>query len=242
MRRVRLASALIVLGLCLRLGAACTRPAPKYYPLAQGLSWEYDVYSEIRPARTGKLRLMGTQSFRSRFTVTNMAPRHIGEWEVTPQRMEFNNVIVYRFFAEAHDGVGLIAEQKAGQAEPKLVDPPDMMLPYPIELGQSWQSKVRTEVIDPGTEIPTTETIESLADSVTVQAGTFRCVRVRSVGSVRKEDPALPGGAEITIDVTAWYAADIGAVQIRYKETSTRPGLGDAEVTYQLQSMARGVS
>lgn len=238
MRRFRLASAACVAAVCL---AACSRPAPKYYPLTQGLTWEYDVYSEIRAPRTGRQR-PGMQSFRSHFTVTNMEPRHMGEWQVTPQRMEFNHVILYRFFAEAHDGVGLIAEQKAGQAEPKLVEPPDMMLPYPVELGKTWQSKVKTEVIDPGTEIATTETIESLADAITVQAGTFRCLRVRSVGSVRKEDPQLPGGAEITIDVTAWYAADIGAVQIRYRESSTRPGLGDAEVTYQLQSMARGAS
>ena len=241
MRRPSVTPASCLVALCLAAAAACSKPAPKYYPLAPGLRWEYDVYSEIQPPRSKKQR-SGAQSFRSHFTVTNMETRPMGEWTVTPQRMEFNHVILYRFFAEAHDGVGLIAEQKPGQAEPKLVEPPDMMLPYPAELGHTWQSQVKTEVIEPGTEIATTETIESLADTITVQAGAFRCLRVRSVGSIRKEDPTLPGGAEISIDVTAWYAADIGAVQIRYRESSTRADLGDAEVTYQLQSMSRGAS
>src|SRR5262245_10403177 len=114
--------------------AACSRPEPKYYPLTQGLSWDYDVYTETRRPTQPPL------SGRSRLRVTNLEPRHLGVWDTTPQRMEYGPMTILRFFAEAHDGVGLIAEQKPGEAEPKLSDPPDMMLPYPIVLGQTWET------------------------------------------------------------------------------------------------------
>jgi len=216
------------------LAGSCSRPAPRYYPLDPGLAWDYDVYTDTTDTRGRRF------DGRSRLRVSNLDQQHIGAWLTTPQRMEFGGSTIIRYFAEVHDGVGLIAEQRPGAAEPKLSDPPDLMIPYPIRLGQTWDSNQKTEVIDRGTSIQTVESVESTADTITVPAGTFHsCLRVRGGGTIKKDDPDLPGGAYITLESTVWFAPEVGAVQVHYKETSNRPALGRAEVTYQLIAMSK---
>src|SRR5262245_32690618 len=119
--------------------ASCSRPEPNYYPLTEGLIWEYDIRTEMRPPKRSTVH----GSFRLR--VTNLAPLYIGVWQATPQRMEAGPRTSLRFFAQAHDGVAMVAEQEQGKLEPKPSDPPDLMLPYPIKLGQQWSSNAKTE-------------------------------------------------------------------------------------------------
>ena len=70
-------------------------------------------------------------------------------------------------------------------------------------------------------------------------AGTFRgCLRSVSIGTIAVHPQDLMSSAEITVEVTAWHAPRIGVVKITKKESSNRPILGSAELTYQLVSMS----
>lgn len=217
-----LSLAFLIAALCF---VAAGRPRGSYYPLEPGMAWEYEVSTP------------GTDAPPVRVTVRNEGRRRIGEWDATSQKMEISGGgnAGYRYAVEKSDFIAMVGEQRPGQNEPSVIDPPQLLLRLPAAVGQSWTSEALSTRINPGTKIPVQATIESVSEKINVPAGVFSdCVHVRSTGSVRSEAAADGNAADVQVENQLWYARGVGIVRIERKETSSRAGAATVGVTYQL--------
>ena len=84
----------------------------------------------------------------------------------------------FSFFASDDTGVYECARQSVDDVEPKMLSWPEYYLKYPLKVGASWDGG--REAALKNAIIPTTTTIESLDETVTVPAGTFQhCVKTK---------------------------------------------------------------
>lgn len=198
-------------------------PSADYYPLEPGLVWRYEVTSP--------------QGGSGTLTVTNGGTRQIGPHRATEQRMEMEQSSASRFVAEDAGGVVIVAEQRPGQSEPVPVDPPSLVLRRPVAVGDTWDAGSTSTTIAPGAVISTRATVESVTDSVTVPAGTFRdCIRVVSNGRVTAEAQNVEGPVEIIVGTRVWYAPGVGVVQTTRRESTDRADLGTLQLSFKLVS------
>lgn len=83
-------------------------------------------------------------------------------------------------------------------------------------------------------------TIESVDEVVTVPAGTFKgCVRVKSVGTTKKDVGAFMGIATIIVEHYDWYAPGVGKIKSIVKEKSNHLMVGSGEMTMQLETFKK---
>jgi hypothetical protein len=158
-----------------------------YFPLKEGMRWEYTVSS--------------TQGQPQKLLITNLAPREVSGVKVTPRKSEMGGATVLEFMKQDDTGVYRYAEQKGEKASPALVTPMECHFKFPISQGNNWNlgTKVGNSTVN------LTLTIESLSDEVKVPAGTFKdCVKIKQVG----ENAA--GTAVLGYE---WYAPKVGVVK-----------------------------
>lgn len=196
---VRLILALIV------LTSGCNRATPSsYYPLVEGMTWEYRV---TVPSLFG-----GTSS--GEMTVRNMAPRKLAGTTVIPQQTTFSEGVGFSFLYADAGGLTLHGSQAAGAVDVELFPEPVSILMFPLKPGRTWASESRSLLVSPDARVSTIATVEEQDASVTVEAGTFdSCIIVTARGDAPYSPSRTRGALRLHLESKAWYCQGVGLVQ-----------------------------
>jgi hypothetical protein len=182
-----------------------------YFPLKEGMRWEY--------------RVMSAGGAPQKLIITNLVPRQVNGTEVTPRKWELGGTTFFQLMKKDDSGIYRYAEQAGDKAPPKLITPPECHLKFPLTMGDSW--KMTTKVGDRTLNLNLT--IESVSDEVKVSAGTFQdCIEVKQVGSNE-------AGAEVM--GYEWYAPKVGVVKsmVTIKKKSKEKAVTEVQ-SYELVS------
>jgi hypothetical protein len=216
---------------------ACGRSEPAYFPLGEGLYYQYGV--TVNTVFLEK---------KSKYVIRTLAPRDLDGRRVYPRAI--NNDLVY-FYSDAQDGVHRVATRRTEGTETIIDDAQKRILPRPLRVGAAWDQETITgvleTVVDPfrriyRLELPVTMhyTVESLSETVQVPAGTYYdCLKVRGVGATEhKGDPAIRK-ADVNVDNTDWYAPGVGLVKTFRRETTTNKNLKQGLFRMELEILVR---
>jgi len=190
----------------------CDELSESYFPLKQGMRWEYNVTSD--------------QGGTKKLLITNLAPREVNGAKVTPRKWELGGTTFIELMKKDDTGIYRFAEQQGENAPPSLVTPIECHLKFPIALDNSWNmtTKVGTSMVN------ISLTIESVADEITVPAGTFKdCLKIKQVGE---------NDAGTSVMGYEWYAPKVGVVKsmVTIKKTTNELTKSSEHRVYQLQS------
>lgn len=189
----------------------CDELSESYFPLKEGMRWEYNVTSD--------------QGETKKLLITNLAPREVSGAKVTPRKQELGGATFIELMKKDETGIYRYAEQKGEKAPPSLITPMECHLRFPIAEGSSW--KMATKLGN--STVNVSLTIESLSDEVKVPAGTFKdCIKVKQVGE---------NDAGTSVMGYEWYAPKVGVVKsiVTIKQKS-KEGPKSETRTYQLVS------
>ena len=158
-----------------------------YYPLKEGMRWEYNVTSD--KGATKKL------------IITNLAPREVNDRKVTPRKWELGGTTFYELMYKDDTGIYRYAEQQAENAPPSILTPKECHLKFPVTKGNNWNMTTKLD----GGPLTVNLSIDSVSEDVTVPAGSFKdCLKIRQAGE--NEAGASVLGYE-------WYAPKVGVVK-----------------------------
>jgi hypothetical protein len=205
---------LVLLGLLCLLPAKarCDELGESYYPLKQGLQWNYTVLSD--------------KSATQKLTITNLAPRDVAGKKVTPRKWDLGGHVFIEFMERDDAGIYRYAEQVGETGSPSLVTPKECHLKFPIAEGNNWTMTTKLG----NSPVNVTLTIESVSESVKVPAGTYRdCLKIKQVGS---------NDAGTSVIGYEWYAPKVGIVKsmVTIKQKAKDGATVSENRTYQLQS------
>jgi len=207
----------------------CNRTPDSYYPLKEGMTWEYQVSG----------RSMFGAGAAATIVMTNLAHRELKGQTVTPQKVDANAQTYFSFIAADSSGICEFAKQSPEAVEPELKIPPVYMIKYPIAVGTRWQSKTETSLLMSKVPITLASTIESVDEIITVPAGTFnKCIKIKSVGSTKKS-LGIFGTVKVSVESYSWYTLGVGVIKSALKETSNNLMVGAGEATIQLKSFKK---
>lgn len=200
------------------LVAALVTPVPgrgdelseSYYPLKEGLRWEYQVTSDQGPTQ--------------KLIITNLAPREVNGKKVTPRQWEIGGHKYLEFMEKDDSGIYRYAEQADLKAPPKVLSPKECHLKFPVAPGSSWN--MSTTVGDSPLQVSLT--LESVSDEVKVPAGAFRdCIEVKQIGE---------NDAGLSVKGYEWYAPKVGVVKSMVSIKRKQGAPASEHRMYQLQS------
>jgi hypothetical protein len=213
MRTTGIVAALLVsLSLVASGPARCDELSESYFPLKEGMRWEYNVTTD--------------QGETKKLLITNLAPRDMNGGRVTPRKWELGGGTFIEFMKQDDTGVYRYAEQKGGNASPNLITPMECHLKFPIAPGNSWNMATRLGNITLSLNL----TVESVSDEVKVPAGTFKdCVKVKQVGE---------NDVGTSVMGYEWYAPKVGVVKsmVTIKQKTKEGTQSSEHRIYQLQS------
>ncbi len=192
-------------------GARCDELSESYFPLKEGMRWEYNVISD--------------QGATKKLLITNLAPREVKGTKVTPRKWELGGTTFIELMKQDETGIYRYAEQKGEQAPPNLITPMECHLKFPIAEGSSWNMATKLG----NSTVNVSLTIESVSDEVKVPAGTFKdCLKIKQVGE---------NDAGTAVMGYEWYAPKVGVVKsmVTIKQ-KTKEGTKSENRTYQLVS------
>jgi hypothetical protein len=175
-----------------------------YYPLKQGMTWQY-------------------RSSLGVLTVKNLAPRTLAGKTVTPQQV--GGALV--FIVDDDTGIYDFAKQSPGDPEPQLLSAPYYQyVQKPVAVGTKWEDQSETTLLPRRVSVRRTCTIDMIDDVVTVPAGTFKnCVRVSCAGSALVPVESR-GVAEVSVETYSWYAPGVGRVRWTTRERTNNAVIG----------------
>lgn len=210
--------------------SGCSESTETYYPLKEGRTWEYQMSAGSMLGGGGTEKVI----------VTNFAPRELKGKKVTPQKVDAGGQSYFTFISEDAEGIYEFATQPPGAVDPEIKTNPNYFLKYPIKVGTSWDDKMETSLLMEKVPVMLKSVIESIDEVVTVPAGTFKgCVKVKSMGTTKKNLGAFMGAATINVENYSWYAPGIGNIKSITKENSNHLMVGSGELTLQLESFKK---
>jgi hypothetical protein len=171
-------------------GAALAQDGPElFYPLKEGLQWEYQAMSGGAAAK---------------IVITNLALREVEGKKATPRKWETGGGVKYIFVAQDGQGIYRLAEQVGDQGAVKPVTPKVYYLHTPVAVGTTWDI-----VTQRGEDSFTINlTVESVSEEVKAPAGVYKdCLMVKHQGSGGQE------GAKVSVSAYEWYAPKVGLVK-----------------------------
>ena len=189
----------------------CDELSESYFPLKEGMRWEYNVASN--------------QGETKKLLITNLAPREVQGTKVTPRKSELGGSTIIELMKKDESGIYRYAEQTAENAPPSLITPIECHLKFPVTEGNSWNMATKVG----NSTVNLSLTIESVSDEVRVPAGTFKdCVKIKQVGE---------NNAGTSVMGYEWYAPKVGVVKslVTIKKKS-KEGTKSETRTYQLVS------
>jgi hypothetical protein len=190
----------------------CDELCESYFPLKQGMRWEYNVTSD--------------QGGTKKLLITNLAPREVNGTKVTPRKWELGGTTFFELMKKDDTGIYRFAEQLGENAPPSLITPIECHLKFPVALDNSWNMATKVG----NSTVNLSLTIESVADEVTVPAGTFKdCLKIKQVGE---------NDAGTAVMGYEWYAPKVGVVKsmVTIKKTTKELTKSSEHRVYQLQS------
>jgi hypothetical protein len=203
---------LLALSLGMPGSARCDELSESYYPLKEGMKWEYLVISNASDTK--------------KLTITNLAPREVQGKKVTPRQWDLGGHIFIEFMEKDDSGIYRYAEQIGEKGAPTLVTPKECHLRFPITEGNSWNMATKIG----NSTLNVALMLESVSEEVKVPAGTFKdCLKIKQVGS---------NDAGTSVMGYEWYAPKEGIVKslVTIKQKSKDGNIVSDNRTYQLQS------
>jgi len=189
----------------------CDELSESYFPLKEGMRWEYNVTSD--------------QGETKKLLITNLTPREVQGTKVTPRKWELGGTTFIELMKQDDSGVYRYAEQPGENAPPSLITPIECHLKFPIAQGNSWNMATKLGK----STLSISLTIESVSDDVKVPAGTFKdCLKIKQVGE---------NDAGTAVMGYEWYAPKVGVVKsIVTIKQKTQEGTKSENRSYQLVS------
>lgn len=210
----------------------CSRGSEFYYPLKEGMTWEYKLSLNSEGAYGTK------KSWTKKVVLINFAPRELEGKDVTPQKRDIEGQILFFFFTEDSNGINLFAFQLPEDVEPYINPFPSYAIKYPIQVGTTWDTTQAAILV--GCPITLKHTIEKVDEVVTVSAGTFKgCAKVKSIGATKVALGDPMGVANIREEYYDWFAPGVGLIKQIIKSTSDNSYVGFSETTMQLESFKK---
>jgi hypothetical protein len=189
----------------------CDELSESYFPLKEGMRWEYNVISD--------------QGGTKKLLITNLAPREVQGTKVTPRKWELGGTTFIELMKKDDSGIYRYAEQPGENAPPSLITPIECHLKFPVAQGNSWNMATKLG----NSNLSISLTIESVSDEVKVPAGTFKdCLKIKQVGE---------NDAGTAVMGYEWYAPKVGVVKsMVIIKQKTQEGTKSENRTYQLVS------
>lgn len=227
-------SRFISLFLCFIL-QACDKPATNdYFPLNQGLRWEYQVTIE-HPERLATKQLI----------IESVGQTSLNE-EIVSIRATSDGTDYY--LAQRADGIYRLAKRTLVESEPQLEASPRMVLPLPIAQakGKTWSVISQPYLIErvyEGMDVmtadmlqfPMTYSVLSLDETVEVAAGYFsHCLLVEGQTELSLYTDARTGNSIIPITTREWYAPGVGLVKLEREEPLNTDVYKGGKITMEL--------
>jgi len=171
-----------------------------YYPLKEGMIWEYQ----------------SSGALKGNFTKTVIADSYMIGDVVTIQVMTSPNKTIY-FIIKNKEGIFQYAKQKSTDIEPVINDEEKVhSFLYPIKIGTSWKDKDETYLLANKYKIDLEAKVDKLNETVITPAGIFEdCIRVRYYGAkvINDESNILIRNAKVSFEKYVYYAPNIGHVK-----------------------------
>jgi len=213
---------------------ACDRTPMTYFPLEAGRYWQYTI---TRTTMDG--------SVTQKYLLETLPSREWRGVRIAGKRTVDGHQYFYR--ADA-GGVRRVAYKRRGDKELHSENPSAMILPVAPEIGVTWERPTQTIVLENSgppwetlfriTRPLTLEyTVASTTDVVHVPAGVFRdCLRVVGTARIDTDIGNTIGRAVISVEITEWYAPNVGLVRSQRIETTDAEALNYGAFHMQLES------
>lgn len=204
---------------CLSLLQACDKPATDdYFPLNQGLSWEYQLTIE-HPERLETKALSIESAGETTFKNQTVSVRQ------TSDGTDY-------YLARQADGIYRVAKRTLVESKPQPDAIPRMVLPLPIAQakGKTWSAISQPYLIErvfegmdvmtaDSLQFPMTYSVLSLDETVELPAGKFsHCVLVEGQTDLSLYADARTGHSTVPITTREWYAPGVGLVKLEREE------------------------
>ena len=175
-----------------------------YLPLTEGMIWEFQ--HTILDLKTQK------QVAAAKSTKENLAPTVLQGVKAVPQVFSFYQPAgqlkqkTKSFIVQDASGFHVVARQSLNEAKPTFIPEKFYILKFPLTKGASW--------IQTAGGLTIKNTVESLDETVQVQAGTFKhCLLVKKLYFHQKDpEHAVQEGL-------FWFAPDVGNVKVVIKNS-----------------------
>lgn len=204
---------------CLSLLQACDKPATDdYFPLNQGLRWEYQLTIE-HPERLETKALSIESAGETTFKNQTVSIRQ------TSDGTDY-------YLARQADGIYRVAKRTLVESKPQPDAIPRMVLPLPIAQakGKTWSAISQPYLIErvfegmdvmtaDSLQFPMTYSVLSLDETVELPAGKFsHCVLVEGQTDLSLYADARTGHSIVPITTREWYAPGVGLVKLEREE------------------------
>lgn len=119
------------------------------------------------------------------------------------------------------------------------------VIKVPLVQGASWMVPTEPFVVAPKTDLGQRElkmpkvlmtyNVESIDETVTVQAGTFQhCAKIVGNGSLPLYADAVQGFMDVPVQNTEWYCKGVGLVKVERKEDIISPLWSSGKIVMEL--------
>lgn len=215
---------------CCALLCACNGPSgdaggdqESYFPLDAGSRWVYVT------------DIVADSLSRRELHKISVIQHHVDNGSrVAVRRSETEgNIGIEYTLRTGPAGIERIAQRMDLEEHPTPDAPPRMVLPVPLKVGASWRSLTASYYILRKSEYPRelkyshmalmTYTVETLEETVTVPAGTFRhCARISGLAFITLYTDPVSGFRKIPLVTNEWYCKGVGLVKLeRVEELAT---------------------
>jgi len=220
--------------LVVAIAAGCDTGGKDFFPLEDKRYWQYTIErTTMDGAKTQK------------YLLESLPARAWNGQRVLAKR----TVDGHQYFYAVDDTwVKRVARQMRGDEAVTATIPALIVLPGTPQVGDSWQRSTVTAVLEntgPPWETlfrvakPLTldYTVASVTDTVRVAAGEFQdCVRTVGHGQVNADVGNYIGRARITVQVSEWYAPNVGLVRSERIETTDADVLNHGSIVMELET------
>ena len=195
---------------------SCRSEAPRgYFPLEQGLSWEYEV-ATITP----KERLA------SRLRIVNLGRR---EFEGEVYHVRKTSTGNFYYLQKNDDGVVRVSKRTIDEPHPRPGMQQRYVIKYPVEIGTRWSYQVKPHLLERPVETKRglkrwvdyemEWRIEATDAQVDVPAGRFEgCLHLRGMATIDVPRALSIARDKVTFITDEWYAPNIGLVRLEHRE------------------------
>jgi hypothetical protein len=233
----------LVVGICIFCLTACSGEDSQtnYFPLKEGLSWEYKVTKDLVSERQSE-----------RYSVINIGAVDLpGDYSGEPVFIRKTSDGTDYYILQDDAGSHRIAKRIVIENNPRFDQEERKILPGPkdLELGRFWTVETQPYTLrsvefhslpNPGLKrFMMSNEITAIDATVSVPAGVFEnCIEVTGQGEISMYvDPRL-GYQDILMTQKEWYAPGVGLVKLVREEPLDLPMFKGGTVSFELVSFS----